>query len=64
MTTERVFPEWRQKSLDDALYECREMVESPDFVTVSRWRANGGRSGAFPGVLPRGDHPRRRNAAV
>ena len=45
MTTERVFPEWRQKSLDDALYECREMVESPDFVTVSRWRANGGKVG-------------------
>jgi benzoyl-CoA reductase subunit C len=37
-----VFPEWRTKSLDDALLECREMVESPEFETVARWRDGGG----------------------
>jgi len=42
VTTTRVFPEWLDKSLDDALLECREMVESAEFETVSRWRANGG----------------------
>ena len=42
-TAVRVFPEWRQESVDDALYQCREMVESPDFATVSRWRENGGK---------------------
>jgi benzoyl-CoA reductase subunit C len=42
VTTTRVFPEWRNKSLDDALLECREMVESPEFETVARWREAGG----------------------
>jgi len=42
VTTTRVFPEWRNKSLDDALLECREMVESPEFETVARWREGGG----------------------
>jgi benzoyl-CoA reductase subunit C len=37
------FPEWRDKSLDDALLECRDQVESPDFETVKRWRDAGGR---------------------
>lgn len=37
------FPEWRDKSLDDALLECRDQVESPDFVTVQRWRDSGGK---------------------
>jgi benzoyl-CoA reductase subunit C len=41
----RVFPEWKAKSLDDALLECRDLVESPDFVTVSRWRESGGKVG-------------------
>lgn len=42
---ERVFPEWRGKDLDEALLECRELVDSPDFVTVSRWRDAGGKVG-------------------
>jgi benzoyl-CoA reductase subunit C len=41
----RVFPEWRAKGLDDALYECRDLVESPDFTTVTRWREQGGKVG-------------------
>ena len=28
MTAPLVFPEWRTRSLDDALYECRELIES------------------------------------
>ena len=63
-TTPPVFHEWRDKSLDDALLECRDMVESPDFETVARWRESGGKVGghfqvAFPeeivhaaGMLP------------
>ncbi len=43
MTATRVFTEWRDKSLDDALVECRDMVESPDFETVQRWRDAGGK---------------------
>lgn len=39
----RVFPEWRDKSLDDALLECRDQVESPDFEIVQRWRDGGGK---------------------
>jgi benzoyl-CoA reductase subunit C len=48
-----VFPEWRTKSLDDALLECREMVESPEFETVARWR-DGGRlvAGHFQVYFP------------
>ncbi len=38
-----VFPEWRDKSLDDALLECRELVESPEFEPVGRWREAGGK---------------------
>ncbi len=41
-TTDRVFPEWRGKSLDDALLECRDQVESAEFQTVARWREAGG----------------------
>ena len=40
---ERVFHEWMDKSLDDALYECRELVESPDHLPVKRWREAGGK---------------------
>ena len=43
LTTTRVFVEWRDKLLDDALLECREMVESPEFETVQRWRDQGGK---------------------
>ncbi len=39
----RTFDEWRGASLDDALGECRDMVESPEFETVRRWRDAGGK---------------------
>lgn len=38
-----VFHEWRDKPLDEALYECREMLEDTTFPTVRRWREAGGR---------------------
>jgi benzoyl-CoA reductase subunit C len=38
-----VFPEWRGGSLDEVLYQCRELLEDTSFPTVSRWRANGGK---------------------
>ena len=38
-----VFPEWRDKPLEAALYECRELVEDTDFPTVRRWREAGGK---------------------
>lgn len=38
-----IFPEWRGRSLDDALFECRELAENPKFPTVRRWRESGGR---------------------
>jgi len=38
---ERVFHEWRNRSLDDLLYECRELLEDTDFPTVRRWRERG-----------------------
>jgi len=43
LTATRIFDEWRDKSLDEALLECREMVESPNFDTVRRWRDAGGK---------------------
>jgi benzoyl-CoA reductase subunit C len=42
MTTE-VFHEWRNKSIDDLLYECRELLEDTNFPTVKRWRDAGGK---------------------
>jgi len=38
-----VFPEWKGKSLDDVLYESRELLEDTDFPTVRRWREAGGK---------------------
>ncbi len=38
-----VFNEWRNKPLDDILYQCRELVEDTDFPTVKKWRAEGGK---------------------
>jgi benzoyl-CoA reductase subunit C len=38
-----VFPEWRQGSLDEILYRCRELVEDTSFPTVRRWRDGGGK---------------------
>ena len=43
MTHPRIFDEWRGRSLDDALLECRELVENPEHPTVKRWREAGGR---------------------
>jgi len=53
MATTRVFEEWRGKNLDDALLECRDQVESPDFDPVARWRAEGGKvAGHFQVYFP------------
>ena len=43
MTGEPIFHEWRNRSLDDALYECRELFEDTTFPTVKRWRERGGK---------------------
>ena len=37
-----VLPDWSAASLDEALYQCRELVEDPTFPTVRRWRELGG----------------------
>jgi benzoyl-CoA reductase subunit C len=51
--TAPVFPEWRDKPLDDALIECRDLVESTDFVTAKRWREAGGKiAGHFQVYFP------------
>lgn len=41
--SEPIFPEWRNRSLDDALYECRELFEDTTFPTLKRWRERGGK---------------------
>jgi benzoyl-CoA reductase subunit C len=38
-----VFPEWRDKPLDQVLYECRELLEDEKYPTVKRWREAGGK---------------------
>ncbi len=38
-----VFPEWRDKPLDQVLYECRELLEDEEYPTVKRWRDAGGK---------------------
>ena len=43
MTPGPVFPEWAGRSLDDILYECRELLEDTSFPTVRRWREAGGK---------------------
>lgn len=40
---ERVFEAWRNKPLDEILYECRELLEDMTFPTVRRWREGGGK---------------------
>ncbi|HSB12636.1 MAG TPA: 2-hydroxyacyl-CoA dehydratase [Blastocatellia bacterium] len=39
----QVFHEWRNKPLDEVLYQCREMFEDTTFPTVERWRDAGGK---------------------
>jgi len=39
----QTFDTWRDKALDEALYECRELVEDMTFPTVRRWRESGGK---------------------
>ena len=41
--TELIFHEWQNRSLDDALYECRELFEDTTFPSVKRWRERGGK---------------------
>ncbi len=43
MVTQPVFDEWKGKSLDGILEVCRDLVESPEYPTVARWRAAGGK---------------------
>jgi benzoyl-CoA reductase subunit C len=38
-----VFNEWRDKPLDEVLYQVREMLEDTRFPTVQRWREAGGK---------------------
>ena len=38
-----VFPEWRDRDIDEVLYQCRELLEDMTFPTVQRWRAAGGK---------------------
>ncbi len=38
-----VLDPWKDKSLDDVLTQCRDLVEDSTFPTVQRWRAAGGK---------------------
>ena len=40
---ELLFPEWRDRPLEEVLYECRELLEDESYPTVARWRADGGK---------------------
>jgi benzoyl-CoA reductase subunit C len=53
MSDMQVFPEWRDKSLEEILYECRELLEDTSFPTVRRWREAGGKvAGHFQVYFP------------
>ena len=41
--SEKIFHEWQNRSLDDTIYECRELFEDTTFPTVKRWRDRGGK---------------------
>lgn len=41
--TVRVFEEWRNKPLDEALVACRELVDEHDYAPAGRWRDAGGK---------------------
>jgi len=52
-TEVRTFPGWEGKPIDELLYQCRELVEDPDFPTVRRWREAGGKvAGHFQVYFP------------
>ncbi|MBI2962915.1 MAG: 2-hydroxyacyl-CoA dehydratase [Deltaproteobacteria bacterium] len=34
---------WQDRTLDEALAYCRDLVEDPEFPTVRRWRESGGK---------------------
>ncbi len=38
-----VFADWKDKSVDDILSACRNLVEDPDYPVVRRWREEGGK---------------------
>lgn len=53
LTSTRIFTEWRDKSLEDALSECRDQVDSAEFEMVQRWRDQGGKvAGHFQVYFP------------
>ncbi len=43
MTKPLVFPEWKDRSLEDAMHACIELLEDTEFTTAKRWRESGGR---------------------
>jgi benzoyl-CoA reductase subunit C len=43
MSDPALFAVWRDRPLEDVLYECRELLEDTGFPTVKRWRAAGGK---------------------
>jgi benzoyl-CoA reductase subunit C len=43
VTAMTTFPEWHDRPVDEVLALCRELLEDPDYPTVQRWRAAGGR---------------------
>jgi benzoyl-CoA reductase subunit C len=48
-----VFDEWRDQPLEEVLYHCRELVEDPEYPTVTRWREAGGKiAGHFQVYFP------------
>ncbi len=38
-----VFREWHEQTLEEILYQCRELVEDTEYPTVRRWREGGGK---------------------
>ena len=38
-----IFDEWKNESLEEVLYICRETFEDTDFPTVKKWREEGGK---------------------
>ena len=43
VTQTDLFPAWRGRTLDELLYQCRELLEDMSFPTVKRWREQGGK---------------------